>query len=113
MRVTIVIDERFGEHGDIPPGEAFWLIESPANRTLAERLWAEGGRDPNSAVFKWTPQDDATETLLGILNSVKLHHPEMSEAVVIGYAPTPAFEAYLSPLKMMFEGGRVVIRTSP
>ena len=110
MRVTIAFDEQFGEDGDIPAGEAYWLIDSPANRALAGRLRSSGGRDPNSAVFKWPSDEDPTQALLGLLDTVELHHPEMSEAIIFGYSPTSAFESAIRPYTMKIEGDRVVIR---
>lgn len=110
MRVTIAFDEQFGEDGDIPASEAFWLIDSPANRALAERLGAAGDRDPNSAVFKTTSDEDPTQALLALLDTVELHHPDMSEAIVLGYSPTSAFERAIRPYTIKIESDRVVIR---
>ena len=112
MRVTIVLDPQFGTYGDIPAGEAFWLVESPTNRRLSERLRAEGGRDPNSAVFRMAADADPTETVLRLWTTLEDHHPTMTEAVIVGYAQSPAFETAMHPFEVEQTGDRVVVSVS-
>lgn len=109
MRVIIALDGGFGEHGEVRPGEGFWLVESLANRRLADRLWAEGGRDPGSAVFRAAAEADPTEILIGLWPTILDHHPEMTEAVIPGYQPTKAFEAAIAPSEVRFADGQMVV----
>lgn len=110
MRVTIVLDPSFGEHGDIPGEGAFWLVESPANRRLAERLWAAGGYDPDSAVFKAAADSDQAKILIGLWPTILTHHPEMTEAVIPGFRPTAAFAEAIAPFGVAFADGCAVAR---
>ena len=110
MRVTIVLDPSFGEHGDIPAEGAFWMVDSPANRSLAERLWAKGGYDPNSAVFKATSGADPAETLAGLWRTIQTHHPDMTEVVIPGFRPTAGFAEVVAPFEVTFQDGCALAR---
>ena len=52
MRVMVILDRAYGARDHHPLGSAFWLIESPENRRLAERVWSALKSDPNSAILK-------------------------------------------------------------
>jgi len=82
MKVVVVFDVDYGGRGDADLGDAFWLIESPPNRTLATRVWAAGATDPNSAVFKAnSPTEDQA---LERFEDVELHHPGWTEIAFVG-----------------------------
>lgn len=83
MKVILVFDEAYGDRAQRALGDAFWMIDSPANRAVAEQAWKAASTDPNSAVFKaHLPQD-----VLGKLQDIDLHQPSWSEIIVVGAEP--------------------------
>ncbi|WP_420477769.1 hypothetical protein [Brevundimonas sp. FT23028] len=110
MRVTIALEEGFGDTGSIPTGEAFWLVSSPANRDLAERLWAEGGRDTNSAVFKRAEGWSDAEVLIGLWGTLLDHHPDLTEVMVPGYRPEAGFAEAVAPFRVIDLGDATLLR---
>src|ERR1700761_4943191 len=103
MRVSIVLDQNFVDQTPSRLGDAFWLIESPANRALARKLWDSGRFDPNSAVFHGEPSEEAA---VGMYAVVDLHHPdwqqleffgvEMGDIVLAGLRDAEALELSLT-----------------
>jgi len=90
MKVTVVFDPDFGGRPANDLGEAFWLMQSPSNRKLAEKLWRQGGYDSNSAVFDGDASEDSViQTLL----NVTLHHPDWTVIDVCGAAWTDEISA--------------------
>ncbi|ALL15054.1 hypothetical protein [Caulobacter henricii] len=65
-------------------GDAFWLVESPANRGLAEAAWRAKATDPNSALFKSGVGDIDNSDVLAMFETVELHHPDWSRIDWVG-----------------------------
>lgn len=87
MKVMLVFDEAYGDRAERELGDAFWLINSPANRSIAEEAWKAASTDPNSAVFKGQSPVTAEDVLCKV-REIDLHHPRWSTIVVIGAEPT-------------------------
>jgi len=84
MQVTIIFDPEFGARSDADVGDAFWMVDSTGNRALADRLWASGSTDHNSAVFRAQgdePDDDAVRERF---EDVELHHPTWTTVRFVG-----------------------------
>lgn len=86
MKVMLVFDESYGDRAQREFGDAFWLIDSPANRAIAEQAWKAASTDPNSAVFKATLPPTAQD-VLSKLEDIDLHQPDWSEIIVVGAEP--------------------------
>ena len=84
MKVMLVFDEACGEREEHHLGDAFWLVESTSNRTLAERAWKASPTDANSAVFKGG-SPVATEDVHGKVHNIDLHHPDWAEIVLVSF----------------------------
>ncbi len=84
MKVTLVLDRAFGAASHPVVAPAFWLIASPENRALADRLHREQPCDPNSAVFSGDAYSSAGEAAIAMFPTVVEHHPEWTEIEFIG-----------------------------
>ena len=107
MRVTVVLDRAYGGRADHPLEPAFWLVESPENRKLAEQLWSEGTCDPNSAVFKADGYASVGDAAVSTFFNVAEHHPSWTEIEFIG---APLDEAVRG--ERAAEGAEVVATTA-
>ena len=76
-RVRVIVDPGYGERlTSLPPGEPVWIVESPINTPVAQRLWSE--RPNETAVtgittfvsHPGTPEDN----FLAVLDEVDEHH---------------------------------------
>ncbi len=83
MKVMLVFDEAYGDRVERELGDAFWFIDTPANRAVAEQAWKAASTDPNSALFKGHPPTTAQD-VLGKVQDIDLHHSEWSEIIVVG-----------------------------
>lgn len=79
MRVIVSFDPDYGDKAPADLGDAFWLIESLANRRLAQSAWASGQSDPNSAVFKASYGPGDADSAMDIFECIDLHHPDWTE----------------------------------
>lgn len=83
----LVFDEAYGDRAERELGDAFWLVNSPANRSIAEQAWKAASTDPNSAVFEGHSPVTAEDVLCKV-RDIDLHHPRWSTIVVVGVEPT-------------------------
>ena len=81
--VTLVLDACYGARLtslDAP----IWVCDSPVNRPVVERLWANPERAPAAVtVFTRVRESDA-EVCADILATIDEHHPGWTQLVVIG-----------------------------
>lgn len=83
MKVTVVLDPTFGAHNDAL-SEPWWIVDSVANRALAEKLRALPEFDPNSAVFKVGSTTSVEAAAIGIFGSIERHLPDWKEMEFVG-----------------------------
>ncbi len=107
-RVIVVVDRGFGEKLEsMPRGIPVWIIDSPLNRSAAERVWARFP-EPNHlkgiTIFK-SPEDASPErSLIGQLDTIDLHHgvyssdPPYNVLEVVGVALTEAIRSALAQM---------------
>lgn len=84
MHVVVAFSPEYGSADSAELGDAFWLVESPANRAIAEQKWQAKSTDPNSAIFKSGGAPD----IEGMFETVDLHHPSWSRVDFIGASLT-------------------------
>jgi hypothetical protein len=98
LEVSIVVNREYG------PGlrrlldlGSVWVIESSTNREWAERIWEESpkrGHPDGLTLFKAARAKTSEDALVGIFETVDLHHGEYSAdppytvVHVVGTAPT-------------------------
>jgi hypothetical protein len=81
-KVYVVVDREFGERlTNLAPGVPVWIVNTPLNRTVAERLWKE--RNQQGYLTGITTFDDlesssAEDLLLWELDTIDLHHGPQS-----------------------------------
>ena len=80
-KVYVVVDPAFGEKlALLPPGSPIWIVDTPANKAVAKRLWSE--RPERSHLDGITTfrvsSDSPEENLLGELATIDLHHGSYS-----------------------------------
>jgi hypothetical protein len=92
MRILTILESGYGrrEHPDL--GDAAWLVESPENRSLATRVWAEAGSHPDVTLFNAPLDEPGDEHLWARFEDIDLHHPSWIEIVFVGVRLTEAFE---------------------
>ena len=96
MKVTVVLDKEFGA-GKAPRVEdAFWLIESPANKAFADQLRQAPNCDPNSALFSVGDTVSVSDAAVSTFFNVIEHHPDWSEIEFVGISPDKALKTALT-----------------
>jgi hypothetical protein len=81
-KVRVVVDPTFGERlSSLPAGEPAWVIDSPLNTPVAQRLWRER-KDENHltgiTTFKPGPNASTEEEVIRMLDTIEDHHGEYS-----------------------------------
>ena len=105
--VALVVDPEFGERlADLSRRIHVWALDTPTNRTVAERVWREARRTHSLEIgittFKESPDAAADEIVGRQLPIIDLHHgahshsPPWSVLEVYGAPPTTALRAALS-----------------
>jgi hypothetical protein len=106
-RVRVIVDPNFGERlAALAPDESVWIIQSPVNTPVAERIWKE---QPNNnhltGITTFVAQGGTAEDeFLRILDTVDEHHgpyssePPYSLLEVTGCAPSQRVIEVLSDL---------------
>jgi hypothetical protein len=107
----LVFDQAYGGRDRPELGDAFWLVDSPANRVLAERAWKASATDPNSAIFKRPPPASAQDVVEKV-EEIDLHHPDWLEIVAVGVQPTAELTSALEAegFAMVSASGSLSIR---
>jgi hypothetical protein len=114
MKVALILDRQASEQV-VAGADAYWLISSPENRQLAERLRKTDVFDLNSAVFDGDLYVNVEDAAVGVLHNIHEHHPEWTEIYVVGVEPSAAMRATLRDLGRVTKStpyGFVVMRTS-
>jgi hypothetical protein len=76
--VSVVLDRHFGQRvRDLLEAGPVWIVDSPANRDSAEKLWAEfPERDHLNGVtlFKAPADQDSARVLIEEMQTIDMHH---------------------------------------
>src|SRR5271168_285384 len=104
--VWVIVDPEFGEGlGELPKGEAVWVMASSTNSAVVTRLWTERVRETHLTgitTFKADSSSTPEELVTGLLETIDLHHgqysskPPYSKIRVIGANMTPIIEEAFS-----------------
>ena len=100
-KVSIVVDNDYGNRLESLVTGPVWIIDTPANRKSAEACWQQKG-GPVVTTFKGVDGDSAAAACLNILDTVDLHHGEHSGGYsvleVIGTPLTDELHSAISEL---------------
>jgi len=102
----VVVDREYGEKlAALEPGIPVWIVDTPINKPVAQRLWKERpGADYRSGIttFTTTEQSSPEDILIGELDTIDLHHglysadPPYTVLKVNGTPPSDRIRAELS-----------------
>ncbi|WP_156136801.1 MULTISPECIES: hypothetical protein [unclassified Caulobacter] len=84
MRILTIFEAAYGSRENPNLGDAAWLVESPENRSLATRVWAEAGSGPEVTLFNAPLDEPGDEDALALFEDVDLHHPSWTEIGFVG-----------------------------
>jgi hypothetical protein len=98
MYIAIVVDPNFRFLKDIAVEMPVWILETPSNRARAEELWKDvkaGTATFDITTFKSDPSDPI-EAALDKIETIELHHPDLTGIEIIGVFATPQLKTSLS-----------------
>jgi hypothetical protein len=76
--VYVVVAREFGEHlAEFAPGVSVWIVNTPLNRVVAQRLWKERnqkGHLTGITTFNDSKSSSAEDLLVSELDKIDLHH---------------------------------------
>jgi hypothetical protein len=105
--VYVVVDRNYGERlASLPSDDPVWVVDSPGNGAVARRLQPTrlDGHLHGITTFRTASGADAETDLIGVLDTVDLHHgkysasPPYSRLTVVGCRPSEAVCAALAQL---------------
>jgi hypothetical protein len=96
MRLVISFDPNYGSREPAELGDAFWLVESTPNRTLAQVAWDTGSTHFNSAIFGPQSVPATAEEAVDRFDDADLHHPTWTEIAFTGVALSSEIEQRLA-----------------
>jgi hypothetical protein len=77
-RVFVVVDQEYGGRlGELAQTGPVWIVDTPANRTIAQQIWAA---NPNRShlnvvtTFKFEEGSSSEDILINELDTIDLHH---------------------------------------
>jgi hypothetical protein len=78
----VVVDPAFGERlAPLPAGEPVWVIDTPINAPVAQRLWRERKNENHlTGITTFKPSADASpdQEVIRMLDTIEEHHGEYS-----------------------------------
>jgi hypothetical protein len=108
-KVCVVVDGEFGERlAALPVGAPVWIVRTPVNRSVAERLWKEPKQESHVTgitVFKDQTSLSPEELLFSQMETIDLHHgfysatPPYTILEVIGVPLSERIKAELSQFR--------------
>jgi hypothetical protein len=79
--VYVVVEREFGEHlAEFAPGVPVWIVNTPLNRVLAQRLWKHNPKGHLTGItrFSDSKSSSAADLLVSELDKIDLHHASHS-----------------------------------
>lgn len=81
-KVYVVVEREFGEKlAKLPAGAPIWIVNTPTNRAVAERLWKERkqqGHLTGITTFNDLKASSEEDLLVSELDTIDLHHGSYS-----------------------------------
>jgi hypothetical protein len=88
-KVYVVVDREFGEQlADLEQGAPVWIVDTPTNKPVAQRLWKERpDKDHLTGITTFKAPDSLSpEDMLGVPRQVERIHRKAARA--FGLVPT-------------------------
>ena len=88
-----------------------WIVESSENKSSAIKIWARKSGAPSTDLTAFKVQDvtQRQENCLDIISVVELHHPEMSELLVIGLEGTESLRQGFLDMGYLVENSKNIL----
>lgn len=81
-KVYVVVEREFGEQlAKLPPDAPIWIVNTPPNRAVAERLWKERNQEGHLTgitTFNDLKASSSEDLLVSELDTIDLHHGSYS-----------------------------------
>ncbi len=92
--VTLILDESYAFRAiDDAERGPVWLVKSPKNAKAAKELRRKFKECGDYITVFDSCGESAEEVCLNVIPEIDLHHPELSELVVVGVSLTPRMRA--------------------
>lgn len=101
----MVFEGRYGGRANPDLGDAAWLVESPDNRSLATRVWADADAGSQVTLFNAPAAEPRDGDVIARFEDIDLHHPSWTEIGVVGVRLTPALEHQFRTLGIKVAAG--------
>jgi hypothetical protein len=89
MKVAVVVEPSYDELASLVSKMPVWIVESNENKSSATTLWTlKSEAHTDLTTFKVQDVSQRQENCINIVDVIELHHPEMSELLVIGLDDT-------------------------
>lgn len=103
-KVCIVVDREFGKRlAEIDRGTPVWIVDTPTNKPVAQRLWRERLNDSHLTsitTFTDTESGAPEDLLLAQISTIDLHHGSYSAS-----PPYTMIEVFGTPLTSRVKSG--------
>ena len=99
--VGFVVDPQFGARlREIATRGHVWIIDSQRNRPVVEAMWSTLPKDATSPVtiFDAVPTESPSDTVVRMVDTVDLHHPQCTCLEFYGVAANPSIKSALASL---------------
>lgn len=104
-KLYVIVDRNFGERlATLPEGLPVWIVDTPTNKSVAQRLWKERSQHSHLTgitTFNADSLPSPEATLLSQLDTIELHHgrysadPPYTQLEVLGTALNEEIRAEL------------------
>lgn len=107
MKVAVVVEPQYDELALLVSKMPVWIVESGKNKSSAAKIWARKSDGPSTDLTTFKVQDISHRqgNCVGIITTIELHHPEMTELLVVGLEVTETLRQELLDMGYLLENG--------
>jgi hypothetical protein len=111
VKVAVVVEPRYDRLALLVSKMPVWIVESSENKSSAIKIWARKSGAPSTDLTTFKVQDvtQRQENCLDIINVIELHHPEMSELLLIGLEATENLRQGFLNMGYLVENGNGIL----
>jgi hypothetical protein len=111
MKVAVVVEPLYNELAPLVSKMPVWIVESSENKSSATKIWAQksDASQTDLTTFKVQDTSERQENCLDIIKVIELHHPEMSELLVVGLEATESLRQGFLDIGYLLENSNDVL----
>jgi hypothetical protein len=103
-KVAIVVDEDYSGLAELASLMAVWVVDTPANRQVMERLWKQRESSGSDlTLFKSTSGLSKEVQIVGQIWAIEMHFPDVDSLLLIGISGTSSLRDSLEKLGYSLE----------